>query len=246
MKNKIIIYGDLHGCLDEFLALRNKINPSLDDREIIIGDILDKGPFSIELLGFLRENGIESIMGNHEDKYLRYKKHYDAFVERGIEIPMGFSDEKLAIFNSLTEEDFEYLKSLPYYKKIDNLTLVHGGITNNMDLDNLSNKNLKILLRLRFLQEDNIMSHTAHKNQYNVRWSELYDGNQGIVIYGHEAYENVRYDKYAIGIDTGCVYGNILSAIVVTDTRNPMENHKIVQLDAKATYRIKLEENEVD
>lgn len=34
---KIIVYGDLHGCLDEFLELRNKIKPSSIDREIIIG-----------------------------------------------------------------------------------------------------------------------------------------------------------------------------------------------------------------
>jgi len=77
----------------------------------------------------------------------------------------------------------------------DDLTLVHGGITNSMDLNNLSNKNLKILLRLRFIQENNIMSHTAHRNQYNVRWSELYDGNQGIVIYNHESYENIKLEE---------------------------------------------------
>ncbi len=31
--NNIIIYGDIHGCLEEFKSLRKKINSSKYDRE---------------------------------------------------------------------------------------------------------------------------------------------------------------------------------------------------------------------
>jgi len=230
---KIIVYGDPHGCLDEFLELRNKIKPSSIDREIIIGDILDKGPNSIELLRFVRKNNIESIVGNHEDKYLRYKKHYDLFIEKGINIPMNFQEEKILIFNTLNQEDLSYLESLPYFIRIDNLTLVHGGVTNDMNLNKLSNKDIKMIIRLRYLQEDNKISHTAHKNAYNIRWAELYNGSNGVIVYGHESYDEVKYDNFAIGIDTGCVYGNKLSAIVISDSNDPMNSHEIIQVNSK-------------
>lgn len=243
---KVIVYGDLHGCLDEFKELRKKINPSSHDREIVVGDILDKGPYSKELVRFLRENKIESIVGNHEDKYLRYKRHHENFLATGKEIPMKFGEVKLAMYNSLDEDDFDYLKSLPYIIKIDNLSIVHGGVTNKMDLDNLTNKNIKMIIRLRYLQEDNKMSHTAHKNIYNIRWAELYDGNSGIVIYGHEVFKEVHYDKFAIGLDTGCVYGNKLSALVISNTKDPMNNHNVVQVNAKKVYKEKLLEEDDD
>lgn len=236
MQNRIIIYGDLHGCFEEFIELRNKINPTVFDREIVLGDILDKGPFEIELLRYLRENKIESILGNHEDKYIRYFKHLKLFEETGKEIEVKLSASQSELFNKLNRNDLEYLESFPSFLKIENLTLVHGGLTNDIDLENLSKKDIKMIVRLRYLNENNIVSHVNHKNEYNERWAKFYDGNQGIVVYGHQIFDDVMYDKFSIGIDTGCVYGNKLSAMIVTDTKNPMENHQIVKVDAKASY----------
>ena len=73
--NKLIIYGDIHGCYDEFLFLRNKINPKKDDIEVCVGDIITKGKNSIKTLEFIIENNIQSVLGNHEDKLLRYLNH---------------------------------------------------------------------------------------------------------------------------------------------------------------------------
>lgn len=33
--NKLIIYGDIHGCYDEFISLRTQINPQKDDIEVV-------------------------------------------------------------------------------------------------------------------------------------------------------------------------------------------------------------------
>lgn len=148
---------------------------------------------------------------------------------------MSLQEEKLSIFNALNQEDLSYLESLPYFIKIDNLTLVHGGLTNDMNLNNLSNKDIKTIIRLRYLQEDNKISHTSHKNAYNTRWAELYNGNNGVIVYGHEVYDEIEYDKFAIGIDTGCVYGNKLSAIVIYDSNDPMNNHEIIQVNSKTS-----------
>ncbi len=40
-------------------------------------------------------------------------------------------------------------------------------------------------------------------------WSEVYDGHEGFIVYGHQPFL-----KPSIGVDTGCVYGNRLSAVI--------------------------------
>ncbi len=230
---KIIIYGDLHGCLAEFKALRAKVNPSSTDREIIVGDIIDRGPKSNELFCYVRENNIESLLGNHEYKYLRYKKHNDKFLETGKKIPMELSEEKLAVFNGFVSEDLEYLEKFPYFIKIDNLTIVHAGVTNNINLDTAKKKDLEKLLWIRYLKDDNIPLSLGKEDETSKFWSEYYDGSEGFIVYGHEPFKEARVDKYSLGIDTGCVYGNKLSACVISDAKDPKNNYEIIQIDSK-------------
>jgi len=230
---KTIIYGDLHGCLEEFKELRVKVNPSKTEREIVIGDILDKGSHSNELLKYIREHSIESILGNHEYKYLRYKKHHDHYLKTSKKPPMTFNDEQLQIFNNLTSEDFEFLEALPFFKKIDNLTLIHAGLTNKIELDSAKKKELQKILWIRTL-DDNQKTLSLSDDTVNAKyWSEYYDGNQGIVVYGHEAFQEVKIDEFSFGIDTGCVYGNKLTALIIADTKKPKQSYTIIDVQSK-------------
>jgi hypothetical protein len=49
----------------------------------------------------------------------------------------------------------------------------------------------------------------------------------------------VKIDKYSFGVDTGRVYGNKLTALVIYDTKEPMLNYDIVQVNAFAEYALK-------
>jgi len=236
----IIIYGDLHGCLHEFKTLRSKIKPTTEDKEIVIGDILDRGPFSNELLTYIKENNISSILGNHEYKYLRYKKHLDNFLKTGKKNPMQLKAEEIEIFNRLTSEDFKYLNSLPFYMKFDNLTLVHAGLTNKIVLDTADKKDLEKTLWIRTLDENQKTLSLDSDNKKAKSWTEYYDGNQGIVVYGHQHFDEVEVNQYSLGIDTGCVYGNKLSACIINDTKNPIQHYNIV--DIKSNYRGEINE----
>ncbi len=227
----IIIYGDLHGCLKKFKELKSKVNPSEKDTEIIIGDLLDKGSASNELLSYIVENKIVSILGNHEYKYIRYKRHNDLFFKTGKKNPMHLDEKELKIFNKISDEEFKYLESLEFFMKIDNLTILHAGITNKIDLDTATKKELEKTLWIRTLDEHQKTLSLDSENENAKFWTEYYDGNQGIIIYGHQNFENVKVDQYSIGIDTGCVYGNKLSACIISDTKNPMQHYKIVDIN---------------
>jgi len=68
MKRKIII-GDIHGYYDELIGLLNQICPPADDLLISVGDIVDRGPKSLQVIDFfqVRENAVV-LTGNHERK----------------------------------------------------------------------------------------------------------------------------------------------------------------------------------
>ncbi len=225
---RTIIYGDIHGCLDEFQALRLKLDVRSKDREISIGDLLDRGPHSCEVVRYARENKIELVLGNHEDKYIRHKKYSDKKVN-----PVVMDEVKSKIFAGLSDEDFEYLQKASYFMKIDNLTLLHAGITNAIDLDSATSKQLKQIIRIRYLNKEHKMLSLDNHKENHVFWSEVYNGEQGVIVYGHEAFEDVKIDTFSFGIDTGCVYGNKLTALVIHDTRDPMNNYEIVQVQSR-------------
>ena len=71
----LIVYGDIHGCYYNFTSLRKKINPKKNDIEVCVGDIITKGEDSIKVLKYLQKSNIKSVLGNHEDKLVRYLEH---------------------------------------------------------------------------------------------------------------------------------------------------------------------------
>ena len=83
-----------------------------------------------------------------------------------------------------------------------------------MNLDNLSKKDKQKILRLRYLDENYEFLTYGKEDEKSTFWADIYDGNQGFVIYGHQWFEEVYKNKFALGIDTGCVYGNKLTAVI--------------------------------
>ncbi len=208
--NKLIIYGDIHGCYDEFISLRNKINPQKEDIEVCVGDIITKGKDSIKILDFIIENNIKSVLGNHEDKIIRYLNHQKTNEKN----PIILDNDEQNIIDNLTEKHIQFLENLPLFLRFENITIVHGGLQNHMNLDNLSKKDKQKILRLRYLDENYEYLTYGKENEKSIFWADIYDGSHGFVVYGHQCSEKIRKNKFAVGIDTGCVYGNKLTAVI--------------------------------
>lgn len=212
--NNLIIYGDIHGCYSEFISLRNQINPQSNDIEICVGDIITKGKDSIKTLDFVIENNIKSVLGNHEDKIIRYLNHQKSSKKN----PIKLDEDEYNIINGLTYKHISYLKQLPLYLKFGNITVLHGGLQNDMQLDSLSKRDKEKILRMRYLDQSyNYLTYGKEDNN-SIFWADLYNGNQGFIIYGHQWFKEIKKSKYAIGVDTGCVYGNKLTAVVFSCT----------------------------
>ncbi len=73
---KDYVVGDLHGHYEELLVLLNHVefNPEVD-RLFLVGDLVDRGPYSMECLELLRNPWVYAVRGNHEDLLSMSFKH---------------------------------------------------------------------------------------------------------------------------------------------------------------------------
>ena len=68
---QIIIVGDIHGCFQSFrnLLIKTKYNKNFD-LLLSVGDLVNKGSQSSEVLNYFYENKILFTRGNHEERLL--------------------------------------------------------------------------------------------------------------------------------------------------------------------------------
>lgn len=228
---KTIIYGDLHGCIDEFIQLREKINPQKEDQEICVGDIITKGPASIQILRYLHKHNILSILGNHEEKILRYLKHE----KQSKSNPVKLDQDEKSIVKNLNISDVQYLESLPLFYHFKNLLIIHAGVQNSMNLNNLNKREQQKVIRLRYIDTNGHFVEYGKETNESIFWSDIYNGTQGFVVYGHQPFREPKINKYSLGIDTGCVYGNRLSAAVF-DLNKDNVSYQVINVPAKRVY----------
>src|ERR1043166_4066276 len=74
MSGRTIAVGDVHGCSRALATLLDAIGPEPDDRLVLLGDYVDRGPDSrgvldqlISLVGRCR---VVPLLGNHEEMLL--------------------------------------------------------------------------------------------------------------------------------------------------------------------------------
>lgn len=194
--------------------MREKIGINQKDIEISTGDFIAKGPKSLETLRFLKNKKIVAIRGNHEDRFIRYKKHQDLQKLTGKKNPMVFKEKEKELFFSLNNDDFRFLNSTKYFIKIGLLTVVHAGITNKIFLKKATRSDFAKVMRVRFVDEKGEYLSLDEKDKICCFWSEVYDNHEGFIVYGHQPFLKPKIDRFSIGIDTGAVYGNYLSAVV--------------------------------
>lgn len=68
----VYVMSDLHGCLEEFEAMLDMIEFSDEDKLYVIGDVVDRGPKSMDLLK--RIMGMKNavmLLGNHEQMMIK-------------------------------------------------------------------------------------------------------------------------------------------------------------------------------
>lgn len=242
-----IFIGDVHGCLEELQALVEKVAITAQDEVVFVGDLLDKGPDSLGVVRFVRELAksfqVVLVKGNHEWKHERFRK-------RRADTTMTVSQEIVYITDLLCPEDIEFLESGLGYHRTGDYLVVHGGIPATLDAlptpPNMVGISAKVrgifekLFMTRYISaETGKMLSLGTQGPNDPFWTALYDGRFGRVVFGHEAFlEGPQITPHAIGIDTGCVFGGSLTALVVEEGVE-----SFVSVPAKNTWAQRIHED---
>lgn len=115
---RVIIIGDVHGCIDEFDRLLAKLRYDKGkDLVVLVGDIVAKGPDSLACVRKAQEIGAFSVIGNHD-----YYVATGSFREN--------SEHAELAHKILGKEEMQWLSSLPLTLKIEehNTLVVHAGL----------------------------------------------------------------------------------------------------------------------
>jgi hypothetical protein len=221
---RTIVIGDVHGCLAELQELLDRAAPVSGDRLVFLGDLLDRGPDPVGVLHLVRSLGAECVMGNHEEKHLRYAAHEARRrTDPRYRNPMRPFDPKRAAEHArLSREDLLWLASLPRWIVLGGRWVaVHGGLVPGVPL---SAQPSDWAVKLRYVdgQGRPAPREAGDSGAPGVRrWAEAWTGPDS-VVYGHFPVGRgaIRRDDphpgvVCMGIDTGCVYGGALTALVL-------------------------------
>lgn len=202
---RTIFIGDIHGCLDELLELLDRLDVSSRDRVICIGDLINKGPQSAGVVRTVYEYGFECLRGNHDDSYLRHP------------LNRRYRD----LHDALPGKVRKWYQSLPLFIEERRFIAVHAGLQPGKAPAKTSPR---ILMSIRTWdgKGDNL------NRPQDPPWYKFYRQNRP-VIYGHWAAEGLNIRTATIGLDSGCAYGNKLTAYV-------LEKKRIIQVQARQTY----------
>ncbi|KAF0717938.1 Aste57867_2000 [Aphanomyces stellatus] len=206
---RVLVVGDVHGCFDELQSLLQAcayMPP--EDVLVFVGDLVNKGPKSVQVVRFVRESGALCVRGNHDDAALNayYTRH-------------SKPDARYSYVHDLSDADVEFLEQLPFTIDLPqvNAMVVHAGIVPGVSLEEQS---LGHLYKMRFLKRSSISTVTAleTKEEGSALWATQYDGPK-LIVFGHDAKAGLQDTPFALGLDTGCCYGKKLTAVILPERR---------------------------
>lgn len=214
-EGRLIAIGDIHGCVDELSVMLDELVSQwkLTDRDLVVflGDYIDRGPASslvIErVLEFRRDfPNTRCLRGNHEDMLLSYLglpggSMGEMFLPNGgvqtlASYHVGDYFSVPSILEAVPPDHLSFFKELEICLSIGDALLVHAGINPRRSLNAQIEEEL-LWIRGEFLYEPHNLGQT--------------------VIFGHTPFHDIVDDRPCkVGIDTGLVFGNKLSALNVT------------------------------
>ncbi len=138
-----IIIGDVHGHYEGLMMLLEAIAPGTNDQVYFLGDLIDRGPHSAQVVKFVQQSLYTCLLGNHEQLMLdafpngyAFTPALQAWLSSGGKTTItSYGDDLKALL-----DDVEWVKTLPSYLDLDDLWLVHAGVHPLKSLESQTNQ----------------------------------------------------------------------------------------------------------
>ncbi|MEM1277377.1 MAG: metallophosphoesterase family protein [Pseudomonadota bacterium] len=224
---RLYAIGDVHGCLDALLDMHEAIRqdlvayPAKDWRIIHLGDYIDRGPdrpgVISALVELVRDRRTYAVLGNHDQFLIDFLNDpgapsFASWIAIGgaetIEAYKGWFDLRLSddltarrvlrahLLEVLPSAHIRFLSTLPHMLHFGDFTFVHAGVRPGIPLDQQSEEDL-IWIREPFLSSKQDLG--------------------AVIVHGHTPSDRVVVRANRIGVDTGAVFGGVLSCVVLED-----------------------------
>ncbi len=209
----IFAIGDIHGCRDHLERLLRRLPLADDDRLVFMGDYINRGPDSrwvIERLIRLQKERPSSVflMGNHEYALLEYAREGDVdylHVLRSLGVETTLKSYGAGQMQSLRDLSFLPPEHLRFIEELElqywegEYLFAHAGVALREDACTVGEIEAGLSTRPDMLLK------SVEKDV--------------TVVFGHTAFETPYLAPGLIGIDTGAVYGNLLTAVQLPELR---------------------------
>ncbi len=225
------IIGDVHGEFDSLRLLTDKLPK--DSKLIFVGDLVDRGKKSKEVVEFVKSNNYLCVLGNHEKMMLDYLEEFEKtypqlpsliyhhrWIHNGGKqtllsyrvIKIDKQDGKLVCtkddekFKELMEH-FSWLKKLPMYIELENKKDGKQIVVSHASMGDV----------WEFVENENKSDIVEEYALWNRKVPKL--DTPIFNIFGHTIQREVDLSKHFINVDTGCCYPDegygVLSAYCV-------------------------------
>lgn len=201
---RTIIVGDVHGCRRELEQLLDRVRFASGDRLVFVGDLVARGPDTRGVLDIARRTGAIIVRGNHEQKLLDWRDDPE-------EVVLGRTHMEVA--RAMRDADWTLLETAPLWIDLPEhgARVVHAGVLPGVAIEE---QDEHTLLHIRTVAVRG--SKKSSKKAHGIRWATLYRGAPQLV-FGHNALAGLQLEPWATGLDTACVYGGRLTAMVLRE-----------------------------
>ena len=249
MTERTFAIGDIHGEIQHLAGLLS-LFPDLGERDtlVFLGDYLDRGPHSRELIEYLialpslTRAKVVCLRGNHEDAWLRvcsqgwdefllparngclatYRSFTGGSMPTEFEMPRQHELLEMSKGSFFPKSTLRWLERLPYWYEDQHAIYVHAGLPREKErfLHPAEVKDPVILLWIR--TEDFFRNYRGKPVVFGHTHTEFLP--QELSTYTPDDPTDLWAGENAIGLDTGCGSGGFLTgfelpAMSVYETR---------------------------
>lgn len=220
---RIAVIGDTHGCIETTKKLIEQL-PS-DAEVCFVGDLIDRGPGSKDLIDLVIKNNYHCVLGNHEDMLLEslyiedgilrdYVREMRDWISNGGDkflLNYGITYNWVMDINISQElkDHFRFIEKLPIVKEFKDVVDSNGRhlVVSHSSVDTMYGK-----------EDDPRYKNTVIWNRY----MSINDIPGVYNVFGHTPVIKPIIKGHYANIDTGAVYskkdgGGILTALLFPD-----------------------------
>lgn len=223
---RLVFVGDVHGCRHDLARLLAKAAfDRKHDHLVLTGDMVAKGPDSPGVVELARDMGASCVRGNWEDKLLLTLAEEDASAAAPAANANANAHAKTLhqLAKQFSKKQIAWLHQCPVILRVGTvptlgtLVAVHAGLVPDVPLerqDPFHVMNMRTIdLKTRIPSSKH--SGTPWEKLWNYRQKKLHKKDATTIVYGHNQKRGLNIRDYSFGLDTGCVSGGKLTALIV-------------------------------